>query len=255
MENKFTFAKEIVREAGEYILEHMKENLHVERKSSPTDLVTKLDKEVQALLIEKIRSRYPNDLFCAEEGCLRASVEHGSVWVIDPIDGTNNFVAQGEDFAIMVAYFENGVGRFGIIYDVMKGHCYHGGGSFQAYLNEDPLPIFKDQPLRDFLIASNAGMLETNAWGVAELANASLGVRIYGSAAISFSKILSGQLLTYISYLQPWDYAAASIIGESLGYQIVTLSGEPLDFHTRQLIMMVPTDKLAEIQSYIYERK
>ena len=53
MENKFTFAKEIVREAGEYILEHMKEDLHVERKSSPTDLVTKLDKEVQPFSLRK----------------------------------------------------------------------------------------------------------------------------------------------------------------------------------------------------------
>jgi len=61
--------------------------------------------------------------------------------------------------------------------------------------------------------------------------------------------------LTYITYLQPWDYAAAGIIGKSLGYQIVTLTGEPVDFQTRQPIMMVPTDKLAEIQSYIYERK
>ena len=255
MENKFAFAKEIVKEAGDYILAHMQEELHIERKSSPTDLVTRLDKEVQNFLIDKIRSHFPDDQFCAEEGCLRASVGHGSVWVIDPIDGTNNFVAQGDDFAIMVAYFENGVGQFGIIYDVMKGHCYHGGGTFQACLNEEPLPSFKDKPLRDFLIASNAGMLETNAWGVAELANASLGVRIYGSAAISFSKILSGQLLTYITYLQPWDYAAAGIIGKSLGYQIVTLNGEPVDFQTRQPIMMVPTDKLAEIQSYIYERK
>ena len=255
MENKFAFAKEIVKEAASYIRKHMKDDLHVERKTSPTDLVTRLDKEVQDFLVDKILSRYPHDQFCAEEGNLRASVNQGSVWIIDPIDGTNNFVAQGEDFAIMVAYFEEGIGQFGIIYDVMKDACYHGGGAFRAYLNDEPLPVFKNKPLRVFLIASNAGMLETNAWGVAELANDSLGVRIYGSAAISFSKILSGQLLTYITYLQPWDYAAASIIGESLGYQIVTLTGEPVDFQTRQPIMMVPTDKLAEIQSYIYERK
>lgn len=255
MENKFAFAKEIVKEAASYIRKHMKDDLHVERKTSPTDLVTRLDKEVQVFLVDRIRSHYPDDQFCAEEGCLRASVGHGSVWVIDPIDGTNNFVAQGDDFAIMVAYFENGVGQFGIIYDVMKGHCYHGGGTFQACLNEEPLPSFKDKPLRDFLIASNAGMLETNAWGVAELANASLGVRVYGSAAISFSRILSGQLLAYITYLQPWDYAAASILGEGLGYQIITLSGEPVDFESRQPIMMAPREKLAEIQSYIYERK
>ena len=80
LENKFTFAKEIVREAGEYILQHMKEDLHVEKKSSPTDLVTKLDKEVQDLLIKKSVPRYPDDLFCAEEGCMRAAVGQGCVW-------------------------------------------------------------------------------------------------------------------------------------------------------------------------------
>ena len=255
MENKFAFAKEIVKEAASYIRKHMKDDLHVERKSSPTDLVTRLDKEVQNFLVDKILSRYPHDQFCAEEGNLRASVNQGSVWIIDPIDGTNNFVAQGEDFAIMVAYFEEGIGQFGIIYDVMRDACYHGGGAFQAYLNDAPLPVFKNKPLCDFLIAGNAGMLESNTWGVADLSKASLGVRVYGSAAISFSRILSGQLLAYITYLQPWDYAAASILGEGLGYQIVTLSGEPVDFESRQPIMMAPKEKLAEIQSYIYERK
>lgn len=255
LENKFVFAKTIVKEAGDYILEHMKEDLHVERKSSPTDLVTKLDKDVQDLLIEKIHSRYPNDLFCAEEGCLRAAVGQGSVWVIDPIDGTNNFVAQGEDFAVMVAYFENGVGKFGIIYDVMKGDFYHGGGDFPPCCNDEPLPPFQKKPLREFLVAGNSGMLESNEWGLADLGNAALGTRVYGSASISFAKVLSGRLLTYISYLQPWDYAAASILGESLGYKVLTIAGKEVDFHTRQAVMMVPVEMQDEILSYIYERK
>lgn len=59
--------------------------------------------------------------------------------------------------------------------------------------------------------------------GLADLSRAVLGVRVYGSAAISFAKILSGRLLAYLTYLQPWDYAAASILGESLGYRVVTL--------------------------------
>ncbi|MBZ4284069.1 inositol monophosphatase family protein, partial [Streptococcus pneumoniae] len=66
MENKFVFAKEIVKEAGDYILAHMQEELHIERKSSPTDLVTRLDKEVQNFLVDRIRSHYPDDQFCAE---------------------------------------------------------------------------------------------------------------------------------------------------------------------------------------------
>ncbi|CVT48637.1 inositol monophosphatase [Streptococcus pneumoniae] len=75
MESKFEFAKELVKKAGQYILDHMQEDLRVETKSSPTDLVTRLDKEVQELLVGEILSRYPEDKICAEEGCLRASVQ------------------------------------------------------------------------------------------------------------------------------------------------------------------------------------
>jgi len=255
LETKFEFARQIVQEAADYILAHMQEDLKVERKSSPTDLVTRLDKEVQDLLIGRILVSYPEDLICAEEGCLRTAVGQGNVWVIDPIDGTNNFVAQQEDFAVMLAYFENEVGKFGIIYDVMKGDCYHGGGDFPPCRNDEPLPPFKKKPLREFLVSGNSGMLATNEWGLADLGNAALGTRVYGSAAISFAKVLSGRLLTYITYLQPWDYAAASILGESLGYKVFTIAGEEVDFQTRQAVMMVPVEMKDEIQSYIYERK
>ena len=155
----------------------------------------------------------------------------------------------------MMAYFENGQGQFGLIYDVVKGIVIMVVGAFPVCRNDKPLAPFKAKPLGDFLIAGNSGMLETNEWGLADLSRAVLGVRVYGSAAISFAKILSGRLLTYITYLQPWDYAAASILGESLGYRVVTLSGQPLDFQTRQAVMMVPLEMQEEIQSYIYERK
>lgn len=150
MESKFEFAKELVKKAGQYILDHMQEDLQVETKSSPTDLVTRLDKEVQELLVSEILSRYPEDKICAEESCLRASVQDGKVWVIDPIDGTNNFVAQQEDFAVMMAYFENGQGQFGLIYDVVKGDCYHGGGKFPVCRNNQPLAPLKPNHLEIF---------------------------------------------------------------------------------------------------------
>ena len=69
-----------------------------------------MDKNVQALLVSEILKHYPNDAIFAEEGQLKEDIEVGSVWVIDPIDGTANFVAQGYDFAVMVAYYENGIG-------------------------------------------------------------------------------------------------------------------------------------------------
>ena len=255
MENKFHFAKEIVYQAGAFLREHLYDDLDVLQKSSPTDLVTQMDRIIQDDLVGKILAQYPDDAILAEENDLRHDIADGNVWVIDPIDGTNNFVAQQEDFAVMLAYFENGVGKFGIIYDVMKGDCYHGGGAFPPCRNNEPLPPFKKKPLQEFLVAGNSGMFESNEWGLGDLGRAALGVRVYGSAAISFAKVLSGRLLTYITYLQPWDYAAASILGDSLGYRLLTVSGEPVDFQTCQPVMMVPIEMQEEIQSYIYERK
>ena len=85
MENKFAFAKDLVYKVGAYILEHMEEGLKVEEKTCATDLVTQMDKNVQALLVSEILKHYPNDAIFAEEGQLKEDIEVGSVWVIDPI--------------------------------------------------------------------------------------------------------------------------------------------------------------------------
>lgn len=185
--------------------------------------------------------------------------EHNLVWIITDYDiEVVRLPRFAEEITIeteALSYNRLFCYRRFTIYDVVKGDCYHGGGAFPVCLNDKPLAPFKAKPLGDFLIAGNSGMLETNEWGLADLSRAVLGVRVYGSAAISFAKILSGRLLTYVTYLQPWDYAAASILGESLGYRVVTLSGQALDFQTRQPVMMLPLEMQEEIQSYIYERK
>lgn len=255
MEKKFNFAKQIVLNAASYIKEHLNDQLQIETKSSPTDLVTQMDKEVQNNLVTWILEAYPADHILAEENGLRHSISDGNVWVIDPIDGTNNFVAQKADFAVVLAYFENGIGQFGVIYDVIGDKLYHGGGQFDVYCNEQKLLPYQDRPLNQFLMASNAGIFERNDWGIADLAKETLGVRVYGSAAISFSKVLSGQLLTYISYIWPWDYAAASIMGDKLGYTTLTFEGEEPDYESHQGIMMIPTMKLNEIKKYIYRKR
>lgn len=252
LESKYQFAKELVLEAGAYIRRHLQDDVQVEEKTSPTDLVTTMDKAVQDFLVAAILKNYPSDSILAEENGLRSDYRTGNTWIIDPIDGTANFVAQKQDFAVMVAYFEEGVGRFGLIYDVVKKELYHGGGAFPSLLNDQPLPAFDDsKTLQHALIASNAGMYRHNYMGIADIVNHSLSLRVYGSAGISFSDILAGRLWAYFSTLYPWDYAAASILGESLGYTVLTMEGEKPDFCSRQQIMMVPKSRLAELQSYM----
>ncbi len=147
----------------------MQEDLRIQTKSSSTNLVSRLDKKLQELLVREIMSRYPEDKICAQEGYLRASVQVSNVWIINFINGANDFVAQQEDFTDMMTYFENAQGQFGLIYDVVKGDCYHNDDEFPVCLNDRSLAPFKTKPLGDFLIAGNSGMLETNECSLADL--------------------------------------------------------------------------------------
>ncbi len=139
LETKYHFAQTIVLEAGNFLRQHLHDDLQIEEKGDFTDLVTHLDKQVQEMLTQQIQSRYQGDGILGEEGGDVSSIHEGNVWVIDPIDGTTNFIAQKTDFAIMIAYFENGVGKFGIIYDVMRDKLFHGGDSFPVYCNQERL--------------------------------------------------------------------------------------------------------------------
>lgn len=230
---------------------HVNDCLEIQVKSHFTDLVTQLDKQVEADLRRKILEHYPADHILGEEGDTTVSVMDGNVWVIDPIDGTTNFIVQQEDFAVLLAYYENGVGQFGIIYDVIKDEMIHGGGAFPVYLNKEPLPPFQDKELREGLMGINNGLYAANVCGLADLANQTLGTRSFGSSGISFARVLKGELLVHASYIFPWDYAATSILSEKLGYRLMNVNGNPPSFVGRELVILIPISKEKEIQTFL----
>lgn len=213
----------------------------IEAKSSAKDLVTDLDKAVQDLLMAQIVEAYPDDqIFAEEDGQHQVALDQGSVWVIDPIDGTVNFIAQQADFAIMLAYLEDGQGQFGLVYDVMADKLYAGGPEHGLTCNGHLL----DQPaypsLSQALVAGNTGLYAHNAFGLADLFNQSLGIRNYGCAGLSMIKVLTGQVWAYASYLYPWDYWPALIMGQARGLTLERLDGKDLDNHSRQQVIFYP---------------
>ena len=251
MDNKVTFAKALIHAVGDFIKDNMVQDLQIEEKTRFDDLVTNLDKATQELLITKIKQAYPNDNIMAEENNIHHPISDGNVWVLDPIDGTVNFVVQGANFAVMIAYYENGKGQFGLIYDVANDILYSGGGQFDVYANDKQLTSYQDVALKRTLIGCNASMFSCNYCGIRDLVDQTLGVRVYGGAGLSMAYVMTGQLLAYFSYIQPWDYAAAKIMGEKLGYVLLTLDGKEPDFATRQKVMFVPKQKLSTIQTYL----
>ncbi|MBJ8349521.1 inositol monophosphatase family protein [Streptococcus zalophi] len=253
MEKKFEFAKQLILEAGLFIKNKMMEKIEIQMKDRFDDLVTNIDKDVQELIINHIKKDYPSDFILAEENNVRHKWNKGNVWVIDPIDGTVNFIAQKTDFVVMIAYFEEGIGRFGLIYDVINDVLFSGGGEFSVYRNQERLSPYQPKELHQMLVISNAKMFAENDHGIADLVSHSLGCRNYGSAGFSMSRVLNGQAWAYFSYIYPWDYAAASIMGEKLGYQLLTLSGEKPNFETRQKMMFFPKVDKKVIEQYIKE--
>lgn len=251
METKYAFAKQIIREAGQFIKSKMTRQLDIQVKTQSDDLVTNVDQDTQQFLIERIKSSYPDDAILAEENDVRHPINQGNVWVIDPIDGTVNFIVQGSQFAIMIAYYEEGQGQFGLIYDVMAGQLLAGGGHFDVTLNGDKLPVYQEKPLERSLIGCNAGMFARNDNNLANLISHTLGVRVYGGAGICMVKVMKQELLAYFSTIQPWDYAAAKVLGEKLGYVLLTLNGQEPDFKSRQKIMFVPKCQLTKIESFL----
>lgn len=248
LENKLIFAKEIIKEAGAFIKESLSKTITVEEKTAFDDLVTNIDKQTQDLLVARIKSSFPSDNIFAEENGLVHNIKDGNVWVLDPIDGTVNFIVQQDNFCVMIAYYEEGQGKFGLIYNVIADQLFYGGGQFDVYCNDKLLPAYKNRPLDRCLVASNGAMYAKNFHGLKDLIDKTLGVRVYGGAGLSMSKVLSGQILAYFSVIYPWDYAAASIMGEKLGYHLETITGEPLDYFSRQAVMLVPKDRLEEIK-------
>lgn len=248
LNTKLDFAKAVLQKAGYFLRAHLSDDLEISEKTSAADLVTNLDRAVQDLILSEIQLNFPTDYVLAEENNVTHDVFDGNVWVIDPIDGTTNFIVQRDNFAIMLAYYESGIGKIGVILDVMQDNLYWGNGR-DTYKNTEKLSLQAKLPQQS-LIGVNTYMYRTNIGGLLDFSHMTLGVRAIGSAGITYTYMLDGKLWGYFSNLSPWDYAAGSILLAPFGYVTQQLDGSPLDFKGRQMMMTVPADQLEILATY-----
>lgn len=229
-------ARAWVLEAGQQIRNQINEPRIIGTKSNPNDLVTEMDKQIEAFLVGKIKETYPEHCIIGEEGYgdELTSLE-GTVWIIDPIDGTMNFVHQRKNFAISVGVFQDGVGEIGLIYDVMSDVLYHAKRSEGAYKNEEKLSTLNENlKFEESLLGMNHYFLCQNRMvdeGVMQqLIRAVRGSRTYGSAALEFAYVAEGIIDGYLSMrLAPWDIAAGIVIVNEVGGISTNLDGKPLN--------------------------
>ncbi|MGX6961982.1 inositol monophosphatase family protein [Vagococcus xieshaowenii] len=236
-------------EAGEMVLEALNAPLKADEKSSRKDIVTNVDKEIEQFFVSKIIEQFPEDRIIGEEG---ASRNHDNdtqrTWLIDPIDGTLNFYKQKDYFCLMIAIEQEQGDSLGFIYELMRDEMLWGGPKVGVYLNDKRVSMVVDQPLRDGLININSGMVINNRYNAQQIIKQSLGIRMVGCAGIAIKEVVLGKQVAYMSYLQPWDYAAGRILAESVGIVVAAIDEEQLTLTKRQVVVFATPATYQEIR-------
>ena len=194
-------SKSIIRDFGEV------EKLQVSKKG-PRDFVTKTDKQVEKILIEELSKSKKNYSFLSEEIGLINNKDKENIWIIDPIDGTTNFLHGIPHFAICIALQSKEEILSGLIFDPIKDEMFFAEKNKGAFLNNNRLRVSKKNSLDDCLFSSNSeGVKFSN-----------LNMRSSGCAALDLAYVASGRLDGFFhNHINLWDIAAGVLMVEEAG--------------------------------------
>lgn len=207
----------------------------VQTKSSPTDVVTQMDRAAEQLIVERIRAARPDDAFLGEEGGAQAGGS-GVRWVIDPIDGTVNYLYDLPDWAVSIAAEVDGAAVAGAVELPRRGESYtavRGGGALlRAPSGTRELRVNSDVPLGRALVATGFGYSAVRRAGQARVLTGVLpnvrDIRRGGSCCADLCSLAAGRVDAYYERgVQAWDVAAGALIVEEAGGRVGGLPGAP----------------------------
>ena len=219
------------REAAELVL-HAR-GILAESKTGHRDVVTEYDRRVQELVVKRLREFLPEAGFVMEESEAQDAVNAKHVFIIDPIDGTMNFVRHYNHSAISVAYASCGELLIGCVYDPFADEMFTAIKGQGAFLNGEPIHA-DTQPLSETLFCFGTSPyypeLTDETFRLARIAfDNCLDLRRLASAALDLCAVAAGRAGLYFELrLSPWDYAAGVLIVEEAGGRVCTIEGEPV---------------------------
>jgi myo-inositol-1(or 4)-monophosphatase len=219
------------RSAGEIIVRSMNrlESLQVTSKGR-NDFVTEIDKAAEVEIIGQIKKLYPKHAFLAEESGQTGKSD--TVWIIDPLDGTTNFLHGFPTFAVSIACQIRGRLEHACIYDPMRQEIFTASHGQGAYLESHRMRVSKQRTLEGSLIAtgfpyrSNIQYIDAYLAMLKTVMEQTAGVRRPGSAALDLAYVAAGRTDAFFEIgLKPWDTAAGTLLIQEAGGRIGTLSG------------------------------
>ena len=224
-------AVDVALEAAELVRLRSRGGVEVSgTKSSPVDVVTEIDKAAERLIFERLMAARPDDGFVGEEGSAATSAS-GVDWVVDPIDGTVNFVYGIPEYAVSIAAAVDGDVVAGTVVNVPTGERFtatRGGGAFR---DGEPLHLTDvDKPLSQRLVGTGFNYVEAiklkQTVAVSALLHEVRDIRRMGSAALDLCSVAAGRLDGFVEEgLNAWDAAAGGLVATEAGAVLEKLRG------------------------------
>jgi myo-inositol-1(or 4)-monophosphatase len=242
-------ALEYAKQAGRLVLEHMGNMGRIEQKKNASDLVTEVDRMSEMFLRNQIQQEYPGHWILSEEDSCQENAyetfkrqDSGYGWIIDPIDGTTNFIHGFPHFAISIGIVKDGEPIIGVVYNPVTDELYTARKSKGAYLNGKPIQVGKELRLAEAVLATG---FHANDWKsgsrlvrqIDQIAGKSRNVRIIGAASLDLCWTASGRLTgLWHEGLNPWDTAAGILILTEAGGCVTDKDGNPYRLYHDSLV-------------------
>ena len=224
---------EICREVGEFISQEGAsfDLTRIEQKHVFNNLVSYVDKEAEKKLVATFRKLFPQAGFITEEGTVERVQQNEYNWIIDPLDGTTNFLHGIPLYAISIGLTRNEEAILGVIYDVCQKQCYHAIENSPAFCDDQIIKVSGITTLSESLLATgfpyyHFDKREDYLDIIKEFLNTTHGIRRLGSAAIDLAYVACGRLEGFFEYnLHPWDVAAGTLIVQQAGGKVTDFTG------------------------------
>ncbi|KAL1235645.1 Inositol monophosphatase ttx-7 [Trichinella pseudospiralis] len=242
----------LVQESGNLIRDAFRRAgaVNVMTKTSDVDLVTDVDQKVEQVLVDGIRSKFPDHQFIGEESTAmgkKGTFTDAPTWIIDPIDGTTNFVHKVPYVCISIALYMKKEPRIGIVYNPILEELFTARKGLGAFRNGFPIQSSNTTVLNKALLLLTFGVQNRfslpNAVDVYLQNNKRIveqgirGHRSFGSAALNMCYVALGCADAYIEFgLHCWDIAAGRLIVEEAGGLVIDPSGGPIDIMARRVL-------------------
>lgn len=238
-------ARAAVAEAGERLRGVWRGRKRVEYKG-PVDLVTETDREIEALIVKRIRDVFPDHLIVAEEASAGTSPQRPAAeryaWYLDPLDGTVNFAHGHPHFCVALALARGSQLQLGIVHDPVRDETWFAERGRGATLNGAPIAVSAVRDLGEALIGTGFPYDRRARAGfylgfVADFMQRARDVRRAGSAALDLCYVACGRFDGFWEWhLKPWDTAAASLIVQEAGGTVSDFHGGAFDLYGEQTL-------------------